>query len=998
MSVAIRLGSMVRITQATVILALLIVSPELASAKRMTCSVGSGAPTAAIVEGLVMIAPGGAGIGGALVRWHMGKQRMLGSTDGNGRYAFEIPFNRSGTNPETVMLSAQANTYRIPAKQKMHLCPGMTYEADFSLKPGPANHVGTVHGHVVNPRSGSGIPNAIIAILMGHRLPVASGVTDGNGDYSIPGIGFGNGLTITVNTTAAPCVNPASRNFSLHKAMMTENFKLRTISTGRLRCQGITGPEPTPEIGAPVAASAGPQLADDSTINWGITTADAIQTNAGLDAWNSGHINDILKIGPSEVLVAADTAGVWSVAWSSNSAAAAPLSRDWGSIDMTSLAQGPDGSEHVYAGTYGGDPASPGGVLWETDTSSIAPLANWLQDNQKPPCNSIQHILIINEFRRIVVACDSGGNTGIWWSPIPPAPAAHGLYKWQAAIPGPGLNANALRRQFARLAKGPGWGSVGAVPTEGTIAAAAWGGTAPGDLLFYGGWKGGHLVMNAAQVDPGNGNQSLNVDRTSIASCPADAHTMYAVSADPNSNPPWLIAATWQSTDGGQSWAMVNQPGPNGGNQGWYNQAIAVSPADCNTFAIAWRENTFVSFDGGGSYTKLDDGLGINGHLHGDYHAVMFDPDDPQTIFMGSDGGLASAGGVVPMGSPTFASYYNQHLTDLQFYHASPSFRTVGLVAAPLQDNGVIWALASSWWTRIVDSDGEYSEFAGAGSMGATGGPDDRGDVLAYAGNSDNNGQWAQAIWDGAGMSSPSPAILPVTDNNGPRDPAGIPGSGSPAANVRSPNYSNGAGQLMYVVTGRAANVLGLFGNSDGTDMHWESLGAIGGGQNVTAVSSFNGNAVFVGTDQGNIYQLTQPYTGAALQLAINEPAGGTGPINSLLEFFPTVAFAATGSVPYGPGYVMSFTGQAWQVTGGGALPSNLPFLGVDGPNLGSIFAANSAQVFDTHDLGGTWLSASDGLPAVVHTSEIHYVLQPDGNQYLYLASYGWSALRALLP
>ena len=168
----------------------------------------------------------------------------------------------------------------------------------------------------------------------------------------------------------------------------------------------------------------------------------------------------------------------------------------------------------------------------------------------------------------------------------------------------------------------------------------------------------------------------------------------------------------------------MNDPGPGAGNQGNYNQAIAVSPIDCNTFAIGWREGTFVSFDGGSTtkYTKLDDGG--NGHLHGDYHAVLFDPDDPKTIFMGSDGGLASAGGVVANGTPSFRSDYNKFISNLQFYHISPSFNTSGLVAGPLQDNGVVWTVVQSTpfsaepWTQIVDSDGEYSEFLGVGVEG----------------------------------------------------------------------------------------------------------------------------------------------------------------------------------------------------------------------------------------------------------------------------------------
>jgi hypothetical protein len=42
----------------------------------------------------------------------------------------------------------------------------------------------------------------------------------------------------------------------VHKAMVTENFSLPTMTMGRLRCQGITGPEPGPETDSRVAPRA----------------------------------------------------------------------------------------------------------------------------------------------------------------------------------------------------------------------------------------------------------------------------------------------------------------------------------------------------------------------------------------------------------------------------------------------------------------------------------------------------------------------------------------------------------------------------------------------------------------------------------------------------------------------------------------------------------------------------------------------------------------------
>jgi hypothetical protein len=252
---------------------------------------------------------------------------------------------------------------------------------------------------------------------------------------------------------------------------------------------------------------------------------------------------------------------------------------------------------------------------------------------------------------------------------------------------------------------------------------------------------------------------------------------------------------------------------------------------------------------------------------------------------------------------------------------------------------------------------------------------------------------WAHSVWDGSQFTNP--AVIPVADSQNQRDPAGIPGDGGVATQVRHPSYRNPGGELMYVVSGRGTNLYGLFANSDGSDLHWESIGTIGGGQNVIAVSSFNGTSVFVGTKQGNIYQLAPPYNGAAIQFAINALA--VGQINALVEFFPTVAFAATGPDGNGSGRILTLLGQSWGVPAG-ALPSSDPFVAMEAPDLKSLFVATNGQVYVSHDLGNSWLSASEGLPAAANTEELHFVTQAEGTRYIYLATYGWSMFQARLP
>ena len=962
-----------------------------------------------LIQGTVSDQITGASIVGALLKWNDSSHTVTGTTNSAGAYAFAIPLVGTGQ-CEKVAIQATGNLYTT-SKKTLKICAGTTTPVNFTLTPLPANQIGTVSGQVLGNLFGkSAVANATVSIYK-LSLPVVGLVatTNARGFYSVPGVGFSTGLTIKVSTSTPPCISPISRNFSMESSQVTENFSENETEHGSLVCPpNYWAPDADGSPAAPVQApprmgsqaqrpvtramASQPSFSVDP-LQWELASADGILMNASANSWNSGHINDIVKVGSNEIVVGANMSGAWDVSWSSASSAAAPLSWFWPSLGINSLVPGVDGTQHIYAGTGNRFNAIASGFLFETDTSAIAPLTNWVADNPKPACNDIFKILTIPESRLIVLACDNG----IWWSPIPPPPAAHGTYSWKQALPGAGVPPNVIQGAFEGLAEGPVVASTGQVNIAAATNGAALANGKPHDLLFYGSWLNGNLYLNAAKVAA---YTNTAPGRTSIASCETDQNQLYAVTNNIGDPDDGFIGAVWRSQDGGKTWTALNIPA-NSGNQGDYNQAIAVNPLNCLNFAIAWRDRVSVSYDGGTSYVALDSTCGgdptCQGNLHGDYHAVMFDPDDVQTLWVGEDGGVASANPVFMGSTPTFNSIYNEHLSDLEVFTATASsvVGTVngnqpwGLVAATLQDNGDIYndLGGAGWWNQLADSDGISAGFSGAGPPTVTG---SAGDTLVFSDSSDTQ-IWTSATWSGTTMQIQG-AVPPNINAGGP----GV------LAEVRGPKYSNAKGELMYEIGSGLTNrsiVYGLFSDPTGGDLHWEQIGDVGTGLNVSTLSSTDGNLVFAGTDEGKIFTFT-PQTGIPVQWPINPPAQGS--IQGISEIFPTIAFAALNNGPSN-GYVVSFNGTSWSAVGG--LSTSLPFLCVTAPNLGSVFAADPQTVYVSHDLGTTWLLASNGLP--LHdmalggpggAQTLRWAVQSDGLVHLYLASRGWSVFQAVLP
>jgi hypothetical protein len=888
----------------------------------------------------------------ASVDWHAGERRGSGTTDATGKLSFVAADAPSQYHAhERLHLTISANVYRRE-RRSVRIEDGKTTRVEVALHPRSPHEIGVVLGFLGNTDTGRGIAHADVELIGAGAVRTT---TDADGLFRVAPVGFSDSLRLRFTTTDPPCIRPFETTIVVHHPA-----EAVLASATDLRLPVVHCP---PELFIPVVGVK-PSLPHDTAIHWHQADLLAIQMSEPDDAWHAGHVNDILKLEPeSGMLVATDTGGVWAI---TSGGQALPLSNAWFAANVTSLAAGPDGARHVYAGTQPNG-SVPGGVLWETNTSTGAPTLNWSAVEPKPPCDRIDSVLVIAEKRRIVLACDSG----IKWAAIPPAPSATKPYTWINGTPVNLPQGN----HFSALAKGPGWSDGG----EGTIVAAKWGGFAPGTAIYHGGWSAGALRLGFSTVDPGPGNLFVSMGRTSLAACAADRQRMFAVAEDGANN----MAGVWRSGDAGTTWQQMPMP-PDPGGQGNYNNAIAVSP-DCQIVALGWQAGTFVSYDAGQSWTLLSGGR----HLHGDVHGLAFDPADASTLFIGSDGGVASASGLGLDRTPTFVSNWNRQLLDLQLYHNAASAVADGFVAEGLQDNGVVFTTLPGPWRHLTDCgcDGRWTRFIGPPGM-------ESGTSILL------DEEWGVPDWPFSSIRAIGSSITGKTTPIPVAPPSSGPLTNVVTAAVRSPGFTNAAGQAMYAVGGSASgiDVYGLFADDNGDNLHWERLGGIGGGQKIWAVSpTFNGQAFFVGTDAGNIFRFDAPYGQSPLQLGLSIPAGASGPrqITGLTAFFSGVAFATVNIG--GRGYVMSLKDDVWSSVGSG-LPHSQPFKAIAAPDVRSIFVATDTTVYDTHDSGTTWNDASDGLPSVITAADLQVANEPSGGTFLYLASFGRSLWRAQLP
>ena len=434
--------------------------------------------------------------------------------------------------------------------------------------------------------------------------------------------------------------------------------------------------------------------------------------------------------------------------------------------------------------------------------------------------------------------------------------------------------------------------------------------------------------------------------------------------------------ASWlcKSTDFGQNWTFVNTTDYSLW-QGWFAHDVAINPTDSNRLAVIGID-VWTSSNGGASLSKKSEGGigfvnppiegpdGYENFVHSDCHDVIWHPEESNTFYVASDGGIhrTDDGG---------NNYYscNSRYQTTQFYNGfSVSAQDSLFVLGGMQDNGT-----SRLNAEVDPLTGEYLtwslQFGGDGGWTAI---NQQADFISYVSYQFLNVQ----TWDGIEYSS---LFIPVIQ---------------PVAFIAPYLLSPSQGNVMYAGSAGIAKSV-----DEGASWTMTNGGDALDGNPVLsmAISAYDNNVV---------YAATAPYGGNPSGVFVTQDGGTTwSDVTGILpDRFPmdictdptndAVAYITYSGFGSGHVFRTGNYGATWEDISGSLPDIQTNAVTVDPSYPSHIYVGNDIGIFLSEDSGSTWVSYMDGLPEAVMVFDLQIQQQ---SRKLYAATHGngayWSDL-----
>ena len=205
------------------------------------------------------------------------------------------------------------------------------------------------------------------------------------------------------------------------------------------------------------------------------------------------------------------------------------------------------------------------------------------------------------------------------------------------------------------------------------------------------------------------GLPSVYSGKALIALAPSQPNVLYVSIGNETSQ-----NGLYQTNDGGDTWTLVNSEDVSK-YQGWYSHDIAIKPNDPNTFVWvgidAWK-----STDAGASVTQKTNWYlwnfgyvpagaseGPPNYVHADIHRAYFSEQDPNKVYLVSDGGLF----VSYDGGDTYEGRNGGYQTQQFYANLGNSSSNGNICIGGMQDNATAIYTGDPSWFRCIGGDGE---------------------------------------------------------------------------------------------------------------------------------------------------------------------------------------------------------------------------------------------------------------------------------------------------
>lgn len=434
----------------------------------------------------------------------------------------------------------------------------------------------------------------------------------------------------------------------------------------------------------------------------------------------------------------------------------------------------------------------------------------------------------------------------------------------------------------------------------------------------------GHGVYKS--IDGGatwtNPTTAMSGSRLRLAISNSDRNTLYAFNG----------TTVYRSRDAGLTWTATSNSACSG--QCWYNLALAVHPTSAAT-VIAASIRPARSTNWGTTFSIMTNSWGGSQQVHQDTHVVVYSKNNPNRIWIGSDGGIWRTDD----GGASWANM-NSNLSITQFYDIAVHPNNADIVFGGAQDN------SSS--ARLDGTDvWDLTYASGDGFMNLV---DEVNPNIVF------QTSYPQGDY---------PNILRSTQGGAPGTFSGVSNSGLVPGNFAWKTILATAGGYAFVGSNYVHRM-----NSAGSG--WTSLtGNLG---TITVITPRKiGGAVptYVGTSSGAVhYSANGAGTTAFSNVTGNLPGGRIGdiamdPTNAQRVFVVRSVFGGAKL------YRSTTAGTTWTAAGAGLPDVPVNAIRIDPLNTQRIFVGTDVGVYVSENGGSNFVAFSTGMPVGILITDL---------------------------